>query len=143
MRRQAAGDRRALLTLALAAPLLALGCGPARPEHTTIASIDGREYRVLGSAEIAISGEQRLLRVDFEPRAFADREASRKEARGLLLPLQNSLVRRRHVLIVANAPRSDPWSDEREQLAFLFERIDKKWEIVAEETPALALARLE
>jgi hypothetical protein len=126
-----------------AVPLwLVLGCGPALPDHGVVSALDGSEIRVLASHEVALPGDQRLLRVDFEARAFDDREASRKEARALLSALGH-LARRRHVLLVANGPRRTPWSDEREQLGFLFERSERKWRIVAEEAPALAQARLQ
>jgi hypothetical protein len=120
---------------------LVLGCGPALPEHSVVSAIDGSEIRVLASHEVGLPGGARLLRVDFEASDFEDREASRKEARGLLGALGH--LARRHVMLVANAPRRTPWSDDREQLAFLFERSEGRWRIVAEEAPTLAQARLQ
>jgi hypothetical protein len=134
--------RRAIAsTLGLA--LLALCCGPALPEHEVVQALDGREYRVLALHEVPWRGETRLLRLDYETGAFDDLDATRREARALLFPLQNHLTRRSHVMIVANRERSDPWSDHREQRALLFERERGTWKIVAEDAPALVQSRLE
>jgi hypothetical protein len=143
MRWHVVGNQRAVLLLARAPLLLGLCCGPAVPEHKVVQGLDGREYRLLSTQEVASQGGPRVLRIDFESGAFEDPERRRKEARALVVAFRNNLARRQHVMIVANSERSDPWSDQREQFAFLFARSDAKWEIVVEDEPALALSRLD
>ena len=141
MRWHVAGNQRAVLLLA--SVLLGLCCGPVVPEHQVVQGMDGREYPVLSTQEVALQGGARVLRIDFESRAFDDPDGRRKEARSLVLPFQNQMARRQHVMLVANSKPSDPWSDEREQFAFLLARNGGKWEIVAEDEPALALSRVD
>jgi hypothetical protein len=143
MRSRAFGWRGAVLAPWLALGLALAGCGPALPDHQLVTGLDGRAYRVLGASDVKLRDGSLVLRVDFETKAFDDAEASRQEARALLFPFQNGLARRKHALLVANRELRSPWDDAREQRAFLFERTGGKWEIVAEDAPALALARLE
>lgn len=141
MRRQAGWTQRVVFVSTRGLLLLTLGCGPALPESRVVQTIDGREYRLLSVREVPQPDGSGLLRVDFEARAFRDRETSRREARGLLGPLADQVAGRKRVMVVANSERQDPWSPEREQLAFVFERADRKWEIVEESDPALAQSR--
>ena len=143
MRPQAGWMRRVVSVSTRGLVLLALSCGPALPESRVVQTIDGREIRLLSVRDVRQRDGAALLRMDFEAHAFRDRDASRREAQALLGPLAGQLTGRNRVMVVANSERPDPWSEDRERLAFVFERADGKWAVVEEGDPTLAQAQPE
>ena len=141
--RRSGWTQRVVLLPTRALLLVALACGPALPESRVVQTIDGREFLLLSIQEVPLHDGARLLRMDFEAHAYADRDASRREAHGLLGPLAAQLAGRKQVMVVANGPRTDPWSEERERFAFVFARADGKWELLDEGDPLVEQAKLE